>query len=53
MVFKASLARAEEGGWGAGSEVTWGLGAGQGETVGARQWEEADSADRRAGAGVG
>ena len=53
LVFKASLVRAEEGGWGAGSEVTWGLRAGQGETIGARQWGEADSADRRAGAGVG
>lgn len=38
---------------GAGSEVTWGLRAGQGETIGARQWGEADSADRREGAGVG
>ena len=38
---------------GAGSEVTWGLRAVQGETIGARQRGEADSADRREGAGVG
>ena len=39
--------------WGAGSEVTWGLRAVQGKTIGARQRGEADSAERREGAGVG